>query len=289
MWVFCASVVPLQAQDNPVLEIWPGPVPGEADLDAEQLQSIADKESRNETDRVFGVSRPTLTVCRAAAERANGTSVVICPGGGYNVLAWAHEGQDIARWMNSLGVHAFILKYRVPRRHPDFVTPPLQDVQRAIRLVRSQAERWEVDPGRIGVLGFSAGGNLAVNAGTRYAEATYTEIDDSDRVSARPDFMIPIYAAYLGASGNDRILGDHVKVTPEAPPTFLAVTQDDRNRGLHAALLFAELTRAGVPAEIHVYTKGGHGYGMRPSHNAVSEWPARCADWMNAMGYLSHK
>jgi acetyl esterase/lipase len=276
------------AVDHQRIMLWPQAIPGEDRLSSEFVAKVAAAEKRNVPDRVFGVTSPSMTVYPAPAERANGAAVLVCPGGAYNVLAWGHEGSDVAKWLNSIGVHAFVLTYRVPRRKPDFTLPPLQDAQRALRLIRTRAGEMGIDNNRIGVLGFSAGGNLTVNVGTRYDQQTYDPVDETDQLSCRPDFMVPVYAAYLGANGDDRTetLNPELTIDRSTPPAFLVVTQDDKNRGLHSALLFAELTKAGVPAEVHVYTKGGHGYGMRPSHNAVSEWPARCADWMSSMGFL---
>ncbi|HIE96721.1 MAG: alpha/beta hydrolase [Fuerstiella sp.] len=276
------------AADHERVLLWPQAVPGEDRLDSEFVAKVVAAEKKNVPDRVFGVTAPSMTVYPAPAERADGAAVLVCPGGAYNVLAWGHEGSEVAEWLNSIGIHAFVLTYRVPRRKPDFTLPPLQDAQRALRLIRARAHQMRIDNKRIGVLGFSAGGNLAVNVGTRYDEQTYNPVDDADLLSCRPDFMVPVYAAYLGAEGDDRTetLNPALKIDKRTPPAFLVVTQDDKNRGLHSALLFAELTKARVPAEVHVYTKGGHGYGMRPSHNAVSEWPARCADWLLSMGFL---
>jgi acetyl esterase/lipase len=277
------------AADRQRVMLWPDAIPGEEQLDSEFFAKVSAAEKKNVPDRVFGVMSPSMTVYPAPAERANGAAVLVCPGGAYNVLAWGHEGSDVAKWLNSIGVHAFVLTYRVPRRQPNFTLPPLQDAQRALRLIRARAAEMRIDNKRIGVLGFSAGGNLTVNVGTRYDQQTYSPVDDADEFSCRPDFMVPVYAAYLGTDGDDRsdTLNPELKVHKGTPPAFLVVTQDDKNRGLHSALLFAELTKAGVSAEVHVYTKGGHGYGMRPSHNAVSEWPARCADWMSSMGFLN--
>ncbi|MDG2128046.1 MAG: alpha/beta hydrolase [Fuerstiella sp.] len=285
---FSTFTTGVNADDHERVMLWPRAVPGEDKLDSEFLAAVAAAEQKNVPDRVFGVTSPSMTVYPAPAERANGAAVLVCPGGGYNVLAWGHEGHDVARWLNSIGVHAFVLTYRVPRRKPDFTLPPLQDAQRAMRLIRARGGEMQIDNKRIGVLGFSAGGNLTVNVGTCYGQQTYEPVDDADQLSCRPDFMVSVYAAYLGTNGDDRAetLNPEFNIHKSTPPAFLVVTQDDKNRGLHSALLFAELTKAGVPAEVHVYTKGGHGYGLRPSHNAVSEWPARCADWMSSIGLL---
>lgn len=275
------------AGDVKVLPIWPGEVPGEKMLSSDFIKKVKLAEAKNTKDRVFAVTTPTIAVYPADSKTACGTSVLVCPGGGYNILAWDHEGRAIAEWLNTLGVHAFVLKYRVPRRPNDFTIPPLQDAQRAMRLIRGQKTGITVDPDRIGILGFSAGGHLTINTSTQSKTQSYSAVDDTDKVSAKPNFMIPVYAAYLGNPGNDSLLNPRLNLTTDTPPMFTVVTQDDKNRGLHAALLFAELTRVKVPAEVHVFTKGGHGYGMRKSDNAVSGWPKACEAWMKSQGLLS--
>ena len=212
--------------------------------------------------------------------------------GAYNILAWPKEGLEVAEWFNSIGVTAFVLKYRVPRRNPDKIHwEQLQDVQRGIRVVRHQADKWKLDPDRIGTLGFSAGGHLTVMSGVQYHTKTYDKVDEADELSCRPDFICPIYAAYLGENYNDKVaeLGELVTVTKETPPTFMAVTWDDSMRGAQSALLFVRLKEHGVPAELHAFAKGGHGYGMRPSENPVSSWNNNLAAWMKSSGLLESK
>lgn len=282
----------------PIVKIWPDGPPG--GLGAVSESRAADLRKKNVSDRVFHVDDPTLTLYLVDGEQLR-PAVVICPGGGYNVLAWAKEGTEVAQWLNTLGVSAAVLKYRVPRRDPDYpYAAPLQDAQRAMRVMRGNAKKWRLDPQRIGMLGFSAGGNLAVMAGLHYDRRTYSAaqlpptkfsasykpVDELDKLDTRPDFLIPIYAAYLGSADDPHQLNDLVKVDKRTPPMFLAVTQDDKDRGIHAALLFAELKKAGVAAELHIYSKGGHGYGLRPSDNPVSTWPARCADWLRVSKLL---
>jgi len=269
-------------------EIWPAELPaGARQYTADEKQAL---NAKTTAERIAFVDRPTLTVFPAPAEKANGCAVVICPGGGYNILAWPKEGVEVAEWFNTIGVTAFVLKYRVPRRDPERIHhEPLQDVQRAIRCVRRDANRWNIDPKRVGTLGFSAGGHLTVMSGVQYETRSYPEIDDADRISCRPDFMCPIYCAYLGPGYDDRkevALGDLVHVTPQTPPTFLAVTWDDALRGAQSALLFARLREHGVQAEIHVFAKGGHGYGLRPSDDPVSEWPVHLARWLQINGFV---
>ncbi len=274
------------ADDRPVIAVWPkGKVPGEPQ--GPDRATILKQRGPDTAERIHFVDTPTLTLYRAPTDAANGCGVVICPGGGYNILAWPKEGLEIAEWFNSIGVTAAVLKYRVPRRDPDEPhKAPLPDAQRALRLMRAHAKDWGIANKRIGILGFSAGGNLTVMAGTQWHRSSYRRLDEIDDLSCRPDFMIPIYAAYLGDKSDDTVLSPKLNITKQTPPTFLAVTQDDKNRGIHAALLFVALKKAGVTAEVHVYSKGGHGYGIRPSKNAVSTWHRRCEDWMRVAGLI---
>jgi len=272
------------SKESLILKVWPDGAPGEPLLKAEQIKKL---KARNTASRVYYVEDPTLHVYKAPAKKANGCGVVICPGGGYHILAWDHEGEDVARWLNSIGVTAAILKYRVPRRSgTEPHKAPLQDAQRAVRLMRKHAKDWGVDPQRVGVLGFSAGGNLTMMTGLSHREQTYKKVDEADDLSARPDFLIPIYAAYLGKKDAPYTLSPLLKIDKSTPPVFSAVTYDDKHRAVHAALLFAKLHEVGVPAEVHLFTKGGHGYGLRETGKPVAQWPKLCADWLKDMGLL---
>jgi acetyl esterase/lipase len=285
--VFLCGASALSATHADEIKLWPHEVPGDAAFKAPTPDPNAKPPKDDGTQRIALVTEPTLTLFRAPADKANGAAVLICPGGGYNILAWDKEGTEIAEWLNTLGVTAGVLKYRVPRRDKDAPhAAPLQDAQRGLRLMRQHATEWGIDPKRIGILGFSAGGNLAVMAGTHWDETTYPKQDAADDLNCRPDFLIPIYPAYLGDEKNPGPLNPLVRVTKETPPTFCAVTHDDQLRGANAALFYVELKKAGVPAELHIYTKGGHGYGMRSSENPVSNWPQRCEEWLRAMGLL---
>lgn len=276
-----------------IITLWPDGLPtGAVKLDSNKVKELKAKEKVHPRGHVLYVDSPTLSVYPAPADVANGCAVVVCPGGGYNVLAWQHEGVELAEYFNSIGVTAFVLKYRVPRRIPDKIHwEPMQDVQRAIRVVRYEAKgdnRYKVDPNRIGVLGFSAGGHLTVMSGVQYKTRCYKPNDKADGESARPDFICPIYAAYLadGYKDNKAELGALVTVTQDTPPTFMAVTWDDAFRGAQSALLFARLKEHGVQAEFHGYSKGGHGYGIRPSDYPVSKWADQLGEWMRVSGLL---
>ena len=289
IFVFSVRGLLIANDHHEEITLWPaGEVPDEP-------KDIKERKKPTKTDalgkmRIAYIDNPTLTIYRASEEKANGTGVIICPGGGYNILAWTHEGTEIAEWFNSIGVSAFILKYRVPRRDPE--TPhslPLQDAQRAIRIVRSNAKKWNVDPDRIGLLGFSAGGHLTVMSGVHYNKKTYPKVDTADDFSARPDFLMPIYPAYLGNRVNKDKLSELINVNKNTPPTFIAITHDDSDRSYYSALLYAALKKNNVVGELHIYSKGGHGYGMRKSNNPVHTWPDRCRDWLGSMGYLEKK
>lgn len=280
--------VSVGAAERPEIPIWPAGLPaGAKPVDAKKIEELKGKLTE---ERIYYVETPSITVYQAPKETANGCAVVICPGGGYNILAWPKEGLEVAEWFNSIGVTAAVLKYRVPRRNAAAIhIEPLQDAQRALRLVRHHAKSWNVDPERVGILGFSAGGHLTAMTGMHWQKAAYDRIDESDDLSCRPDFMCPIYAAYLGPDYKDNVaeLGPLVKVTAKTPPTFMAVTADDTHRGSLSALLFVQLKLSKVPAELHIYSKGGHGYGIRESANPVSTWHLRLGEWLKVQGLLN--
>ena len=282
--VSCLAVN-LPADEPQVVKLWPqGLPPGAVPMADEKA---AELDAKNTDERISYVAEPTITVYRPA-QNANGCGVVVFPGGGYNILAWAKEGVEIAEWFNSLGVTAGVVKYRVPRRVPDrWHIEPLQDGQRAIRWMRHHADELAIAADRIGVLGFSAGGHLAAMTGMQWDQPSYEARDEVDAHSCRPDFMCPIYAAYLGDGYNDDVaeLGSLVRVTARTPPTFLSVTADDKMRGAQSALLFVELKKADVPAELHVFSKGGHGYGIRGDQPAA-KWNLALAGWLKSVGLL---
>jgi len=268
--------------------LWPGTAPGDAPDLALEEKAVPGKPGQKQVTRLTGVTRPTIEVYKPAKDADTGAAVVVCPGGGYGILAWDLEGTEICRWLNSIGVTGVLLKYRVPgRKDRPRGEPPLQDAQRAIRLVRANAKAWGIDPGRIGIMGFSAGGHLSAAASTNVDKTTYEPVDEADRLSARPDFAMLIYPAYLVADekADAPTISPELTITKETPPTILVVTGDDRFT-TGALFYYRALRAAGVPAELHIYPTGGHGYGLRPSEHTVSTWPKRCEDWLRALGML---
>ncbi|QDU96838.1 alpha/beta hydrolase [Lignipirellula cremea] len=279
----------VQGVENKPMKLWPGDAPGESGKIGPEGE-MPGRPGQKQVIRLANVSEPTLTVFRPPADKANGCAVLIAPGGGYSILAWDLEGTEVAEWLNSIGVTAVLLKYRVPRRDKDAPhAAPLADAQRALRLTRQHAEEWGIDPDRLGMLGFSAGGHLTAVAGTNYDKTSYAKVDAADELSCRPDFIIPIYPAYLADESQPNNLQPLLAVNENTPPAFIAVTQDDADRGLGAAYLFIALKKAKVVAELHIYSQGGHGYGLRESSNPVSTWHDRCGEWMKVNGLLEAK
>ncbi len=295
--MFAALLVPLAASaaELKVIPLWPEGVPGlRADASSEKLENA----------RVSNVHQPSLTVYPAPADKATGTAVIIAPGGGYVRLSMENEGSLVAEWLNSIGVTAFILKYRmVEYGHP----APLRDALRAVRLVRSQAQAFGVNPDRIGMIGFSAGGHLTASAGTLFdAPEGRTGAVLDQTVSARPDFLLLMYPVitlqdpYAHAGSRTALLGAGAapeqvaamslesRVTSATPPTFLVHTQEDTAVPAENSLAFYRALRAaGVPAEMHLYEKGPHGFGMRKDVGQAATWIARAEEWMQARGWLT--
>jgi acetyl esterase/lipase len=234
--------------------------------------------------RLAGVTDPQIILYRAPQSRDAEPAVVVFPGGGYFILAMDLEGTEICEWLNSIGVTAILLKYRVPDPAPH--TGPLADAQRAVGIVRLNASKWHIDTHRIGVLGFSAGGHLAASLSCNYQNRVYTPVDESDRLSCRPDFTVLIYPAYLAASDSVSTINPSFHVTNDVPPAFIVQTQRDPIGVNNSVAYYGALTQAGVHAEMHLYEAGGHGYGLRPSDMPVSGWPARLAEWMKSMKFI---
>ena len=265
--------------------LWPGAAPSEVGTIPAETSEV-----KGGIRRVSHVTVPVMTVFRPEAGKNTGAAVVILPGGGYNILADDHEGDQVARYLNGVGVTGIVLKYRVPRRAgtPNNVPPPqaIMDAQRAMSLVRSRADEWGIDPKRVGILGFSAGGHLAAWAtATSGDRRTYDPIDAADKASARPDFMALIYPAYLIQKGTDT-LSPEVAVGSDTPPTFLAMAGDDPITVEGSLAYVGALRKAKVPFELHIYDGGGHGFGMNSTGRPVAAWPDRLADWMRSRGLL---
>jgi len=272
------------AQAPLVVPVWPGEAPGETGaIPPEKAETAKDKPPS--ITRISNVSKPTLHVFKPDPSKDTGTAVVICPGGGHRILAWDLEGTEIAQWFNERGVTGIVLKYRVPARDKDVpFKAAVRDAQRAMSLTRARAKEWGIDPKKVGILGFSAGGEVATLT-TLFDTRTYDKVDAVDETSHRPDFACLIYPAYLVTKDSSR-LQDHVKVTPGTPPVFLAHTHDDPVTPLSSALLYVELKKNKIPSELHIVDRGGHGYGLRPSPNNATRWPQRLEEWMAVNGWL---
>lgn len=284
-----------QAGPLPPINLWPGPAPDEPP--GFQLEPETDKTTAKDKPvagkpliRLGNVTTPQLTIYPAPAEKRNGSgpgaSVIVCPGGGHSILAYDLEGSEVCEWLNGLGITGILLKYRVPRRDPDKPWKhAVQDAQRAIALTRARASEWKLDPDRIGVIGFSAGGQTAALAALFGDQKTYAPVDASDQASSRPDFAMLIYPAYL-ANKEETALNPEVSVPQNAPPIFLIHAMNDGVTPMSSLLLCAELKRKRVPAELHLFPTGGHGYGLRPTAEPITRWPALGETWLRGLGVL---
>lgn len=266
------------------LDVWPGTAPGEkGDIGPEQL---APDTPDRPVARIQNVSKPTIEVYKPEGEKDTGAAVLICPGGGYNILAYDLEGTEVAQWLNSIGVTGIVLKYRVPRREGrEKHDAPLQDAQRALSLVRSKAAEWKIDPERIGILGFSAGGHLSATTATNSDRRNYEPIDAVDEVSCRPDFAVLVYPAYLLKEKSEE-LSPEIRVSENTPPVFFAHADNDPHSSANSVGMYLALKKAGVSCEMHIYATGGHGFGLRPTEHACCTWPDRCGEWMKGRGLL---
>jgi acetyl esterase/lipase len=289
----CLSI-PASAADPVVVDVWPGKPPADAGIKGEETSRVHQSPIVGPTRLITNVTRPTLTIYRPAKEKNTRTAMVICPGGGYWDLYWELEGEEVAAWLNSVGMTGIILKYRCPRRPGDArgepALGPQLDAQRAVSLVRSRAAEWEIDPGRIGIVGFSAGGHLAIATATGFAKRLYEPIDGVDQVSCRPDFAVACYSGYLKARDKDE-LRPGLHVPADTPPIFLAHASDDREShggslAANSALMYLALKRAGVPAELHIFATGDHDFGVRQNDKLPSSWPQLCVRWLRSQGLL---
>jgi acetyl esterase/lipase len=291
------SVISVYGQQG-ILPLWSEKIPNS--------QPSEEKETTRAGDILWieKVQEPTLAVFLPVKRNATGKAVVVCPGGGYQGLAYDWEGIDIAKWLNSRGIAAFVLKYRLPRSASVKIShiAPLQDAQRALRMVRSNADQWNVRKDQIGIMGFSAGGHLASTLGTHYDRPNEFEEDAIDKQSARPDFMILIYpvitmkSPHTHQGSRDRLLGENpeepliaeysneLHINADTPPTFIVHSTDDQAVPVENSLLFYQaLKDAGVYVEMHIYPEGGHGYALAVGKGYLQSWPDRLADWIEGL------
>lgn len=266
------------ASDPIIWNLWPGQPPGdEVQLGPEFDRTGPDGRlvAGRRVTRLTNVSVPTVAIFRPKPEVDTGAAVVIAPGGGHTILAYDLEGTEVAAWLNSIGMTGIVLKYRVPGRDPDRRwLAAAQDGQRAVSLVRGRADEIGIDPDRIGIIGFSAGGT-PVRYAALVKERLYEPVDRYDTVSFRPDFAAPIYSGGIP---------EGAAITEECPPFFMVIAHDDRDRSVAVAELYIALKRANVSAELHIYESGGHGYGLRETELPVTSWPDRMEEWMRRLG-----
>jgi acetyl esterase/lipase len=287
--------LPASAGDPLVVDLWPGKVPGDIGIKAQETSRIHQSPLVGPTKLITNVSKPTVTICRPDQARNTGTAMVICPGGGYWDLYWELEGEEVAAWLNAQGMTGIILKYRCPRRPGEVASEPAPgpqlDAQRAVRLVRSRAIEWRINPERIGIVGFSAGGHLALATATGFANRLYEPIDAVDAVSSRPDFAIACYPGYLKIKDKDEIRAD-LKIHHDTPPIFLAHTSDDNvsyggSVPDNSVLMYLALKRAGIPTELHVFATGDHDFGVRQNEKLPSSWTRLCVNWLRDQHLLT--
>jgi acetyl esterase/lipase len=271
LMLLCSRADVVDSQPKPVtMALWPGPPPGKVSNQEEsELPSRGDH-----VRRLTNVQQPAITVYPGGLTNRLSPAVIVCPGGGYSILAINKEGTEVASWLNGIGFTAVLLKYRVP----DNRAGAFMDAQRAIRLVREHAKEWNIDPHRVGMIGFSAGGHLTARVSTGFGTQASPKVDAADQQSCRPDFAILIYPAYLADQRGQ--LADELAVTSQTPPTFLLHTKDDKNFVAGSVAYDAALRKAQVPSEFHLFDTGGHGYGLKPSAQAVSHWPELCREWL---------
>jgi acetyl esterase/lipase len=292
----CTLVSPAANAAEPiVVDLWPGKPPGDAGISGQETSRIHQSPLVGPTKLITNVSKPTLTVYSPPRDKNTGTAMIICPGGGYWELYWELEGEEVAAWLNSQGMTGIILKYRCPRRAGEAPREPASgpqlDAQRAISLVRSRAVEWGINPRRIGIVGFSAGGHLALATATGFAERKYPRIDAVDDVSCRPDFAVACYSGYLKARDKDEIRTGW-RIPSDTPPVFLAHASDDRESyggslSENSVVMYLALKRAGIPTELHVYATGDHDFGVRQNEKLPSSWPSLCVRWLRCQGLLA--
>lgn len=291
--IICSMILSGRLLAEPVvLDLWPtdnmpGPrafiVGEERDLSKPDDRLIADRK----IIKLGHVSTPQIHLYLPEKTKATGSAIVVAPGGGFSILAWDLEGTEVADWLNQIGVAAVVLKYRVPTRQhgddgelaPKKALGPMMDLQRALSLTRANADEWGIDSERVGVMGFSAGGVTAALAAIMNGKRAYEPVDPRDQSSCRADFAMLIYPGFLADPETGK-LKPFVKITEDSPPMFFAHAADDRVTCLSSTATFNALKLAGVPAALHIYESGGHGYGVRRTSEPVTQWPDRAAEWL---------
>ncbi len=262
------------SQKGDIIYLWPGKVPGEQ---KSKLPPVSDTTNKDKIIRFSEVTNPAIEVFMPDPAKQNHSAVIVCPGGGYYILAYDLEGTEIAAWLNKMGYAAFVLQYRIPNKKEG----ALQDIQRALRVVRENSQKWNIDPDKIGVMGFSAGGSLSARASTLFNKKSYSPVDKSDSLSCRPSFTMLIYPAYLD-QGPNLTLTPELVLSKEDPPFFIFQTADDPY-GNSALVMAAALRNAKLPFELHIMPTGGHGYGLRPGKIASETWPVLAEKWLDTI------
>ena len=280
------------------IPIWPGAIPNARTLEEPEVTGVAMTKRGGTTPKLVGgkpwifvaqVAVPTMTVYPPKG-RNTGAAVIVFPGGGYNVLAMDLEGTEACDWLTAKGITCVLLKYRVPCEksgpYRNCLTA-LQDAQRTVGLVRHRAAEWKIDPRKIGVLGFSAGGHMVVAMSTQFDKRLYPLVDAADRVSCRPDFAIALYPGHLAVPEKKFALNPDVRITRDTPPTFLLHANDDPVDPVQNSLVYhAALDKAGVPVELQVFDKGGHAFGLRKTNTPIDAWPRLVEQWLGKIGML---
>jgi acetyl esterase/lipase len=284
LWPNGAPVPTSAPPASPDLEASTAPPPGpERDTATPQMHLVGGRPYV----RLANVTVPTMTLYLAPKENNTGAAIVVFPGGGYSILAMDLEGTEVCDWLNSIGVNCLLLKYRVPDSGPyPKSSAALEDAQRALGIARQHAAGWGFDPKRIGVLGFSAGAHLAAALSTHAAQRLYPAVDAADLQSCLPDFELIVYPGYLAIEQKNFEFNPDIPITAATPPTFLVQAEDDPAHVENVIQFFMELKTAGVPAELHVYSQGGHGYGLRPTDLPITHWPELATTWLHTIGMI---
>jgi acetyl esterase/lipase len=268
------------------VSVWPKAAPGSPENPAPEADTTTTKDrpvAGKAIVRLGNVAKPTITLF-TPKENNTGAAVVVFPGGAYRILAIDLEGTEVCEWLNTIGVTCVLLKYRVPDSGPlPKSTAALQDAQRALGVVRAHATEWHIDPNRIGVLGFSAGAHLAAALSTHYEQRLYDPADAADRLSCRPDFAVVVYPGYLAIAEQNFAANSEINPTEKTPPTFIVQTEDDPVHVENATSYFLQLKNVNVPAELHIYAEGGHGYGLRKAEQPVTRWPKLVETWLHTI------